>query len=126
MMAKVGAAIPFLAMLSLCNLLANPRKTSPGLVHASQLVEIPAGDFTMGVDRESAVRPWMVMMADCPAHSVYLPDYWISKLEVTRGEINAFRGKLNSMKAKDGGPVEYLRWPEAYDYCRWLGGHLPT
>jgi len=52
----------------------------------TEMVYIPAGAFLMGNRGNEPYKP----AAELPQHSVYLPDYWIGKHEVTRGEYRRF------------------------------------
>lgn len=101
-------------------------------------VYVPAGSFQMGtVDGDSDERP---------VHEVILHSFWIDRTEVTNSQFvtctNAracerpnylfdqtesftrswYRG---SSEYKDY-PVVQVDWNDAYDYCEWVGGRLPT
>lgn len=54
----------------------------PGDYLTPEMIKIPAGTFLMGSASGYA--------DSTPEHEVYLPDYWISKYEITRGEYKDF------------------------------------
>ncbi len=51
-----------------------------------QMIRIAAGSFDMGNNGGEGIS----IPDELPQHSVYLPDYWIGKYEVTRGEYRRF------------------------------------
>lgn len=116
------------------------------------MVLIPAGEFLMGSDK---TRDKDARDNELPQHSVYLPDYYISRTPVTNAQYARF--------IEDGGykrrelwtelgwkwwkekekwtqphywmderwnqsdcPVVGVSWYEAVAYARWAGGTLPT
>ena len=99
----------------------------------TEMVEIPAGAFTMGLDEGEA--------DERPAHEVELPAYYIEILEVTNAQFAAFvedtgytteseKGGGQGWKAfaegKDNHPVVKVSWNDATAYCEWAGRRLPT
>ncbi len=91
----------------------------------SVLIEIPAGEFTMGSnDGDSDEKP---------VHTVYLDKYYIGKYEVTVGQFRKFcnaTGKTMpeqpSWNNRDDHPVVNVNWNDAKAYCDWAGLRLPT
>lgn len=94
----------------------------------SELVEIPAGEFTMGDDHEPSAAP---------AHRLHLQTYLIGKREVTNSQFQRFldetghevvapRWDVHGVEGRDAYPVIYVSWFDAQAYCRWAGMRLPT
>jgi formylglycine-generating enzyme required for sulfatase activity len=112
---------------------------------AGDMVEIPAGAFTMGSDSGPN--------DERPAHSVTLPRFFIDRLPVTNAQFAEFlnaKGRMSARRevyyqdddsdarihqkagrwAADPGsekhPVLEVSWIGARDYCSWAGKRLPT
>lgn len=121
-----------------------PFSSGAGQPHGD-MVEIPAGSFTMG----SADGP----ADERPAHSVTLPAFHIDRLPITNAEFAKFLDAVGPFNAKgerlfdaddpdarvhrvgahwtaDAGferhPVIEVSWLGAREYCAWLGKRLPT
>jgi formylglycine-generating enzyme required for sulfatase activity len=108
---------------------------------ASNMVQIPAGEFWMG-----RTQNWLVdelgmhlrpRLDDQPVHLVYLDSYRIDKYEVTNNEYARFTeasghrkpfhwigGKVPSGQEKS--PVYNVTWDDAVAYCGFVGKRLPT
>jgi len=94
---------------------------------ANEMVQIPAGEFTMGSD---AIRDAK------PARKAYLDAFWIGKTNVTVAQFRAyckatgyrFKWKANRPRLgwKDNHPMVDVTWYEARAFCKWGGGDLPT
>ncbi len=89
-------------------------------------VTVSAGEFTMGSDESGDEQP---------IHSVYLDTFRIMKYEVTNAQyercVRARRCKEPAMERyRDPGFAEYpvadVNWYDAQNFCRWIGGRLPT
>ncbi len=107
-----------------------------------EMVLIPAGEFTMGLDDG--------LGDERPAHPVYLDDYYIDLTETTNRQYRAcvedgaceppqrtdccteFPGAYIAWPdyfenpAFDDYPVIFLRWLDAAAYCEWRGARLPS
>ena len=90
----------------------------------SVLIEIPAGQFTMGSNDYDNEKP---------IHTVYLDKYYIGKYEVTVGQFRKFCNatgktmpKQPSWNNRDDHPVVNVTWHDAKAYCDWAGLRLPT
>ncbi|MBL8381513.1 MAG: SUMF1/EgtB/PvdO family nonheme iron enzyme [Burkholderiales bacterium] len=121
---------------------------APLLAQAPDMVEVPAGPFTMGRDDGPE--------DERPAHPVALPAFRIDRLPVTNAEYAAFldaaglHGGAGAQRYRrydddDGDarirrvgerwradpgrerhPVSEVPWAGARDYCAWRGKRLPT
>lgn len=99
----------------------------------SEMVFVPAGEFTMG----SNDFDW-----EKPPHTIYLDDFWMDKLEVTNALYKrcADAGKCSAPNLTssftrnsyygnaqfDNFPVIHISWNDANAYCAWAGKKLPT
>lgn len=68
-----------------------------------------------------------------PVHEVTLSNFYIGKHEVTVAEYRQYCRQTSTEMPKepDGGweddkPIVNVNWYEAMDYCKWMGGRLPT
>jgi formylglycine-generating enzyme required for sulfatase activity len=108
---------------------AEPEQAKP----VTELVEIPAGPFTMGRDGGAD--------DESPAHEVELPTYYMELFEVTNDQFAAFAedtGYVTEAEAdsatgwrayadgKGNHPVVKVSWNDAKAYCEWAGRRLPT
>ena len=78
------------------------------------MIEVPAGEFIMGEDSESAPQ------------TVYLDTFFIDRNEVTNRE---FAEVFNSHTFPPGAeehPVTNIAWHEANVFCQATGNRLPT
>jgi formylglycine-generating enzyme required for sulfatase activity len=108
------------------------------LIEGLPYVWIPPGTFEMGCSPDDN---------DCfdeekPSHPVKISTgFWIGQTAVTVGafkrfvrsngksmppEPNFFGRALNTGWNDDDKPVADVTWSEARDYCKWVGGRLPT
>ena len=100
---------------------------------AEMMVEIPAGEFTMGNDGGDDDEK--------PAHTVTLEAFEIDMFEVTNADFAKFveetgyqteAEKAGEMgwrayaEDKDNYPVVKVTWNDADAYCQWAGKRLPT
>lgn len=93
----------------------------------SEMVLIPAGEFTMGSNN--------VERDEGPAHKVLLAAFWIDRYEVTNEQYMKFMeathrrppASWSSPKLGDSEqPVVGVSWEDANAYAKWAGKRLPT
>jgi sulfatase modifying factor 1 len=105
--------------------------TAPPVVE--MMVEIPAGEFTMGNDGADDDEK--------PAHTVTLEAFEIDMFEVSNADFAKFveetgyqtevekageEGWRRYTEGKDNHPVVKVTWNDADAYCQWAGKRLPT
>ena len=99
--------------------------TKVNLVDGLPYVYVPSGNFMMGCspdDGECRINEKM------PPHSEQIPNgFWLGQTEVTQAAWKKVRGEKNpSHFTSDQLPVENVDWTQAGDYCKIIGGRLPT
>ena len=117
-------------VLKLVNLLAGIVLflSACALAPPANMVEIPAGWFTMGQDN--------ARRSNRPQHQIYLDAFWMDRTEVTNAAFDEFvaqtgfqpRREWDDSLSKTHGdePVMAILWNEAAAYCEWMGKRLPT
>lgn len=105
-----------------------PESVIQPLSPRADMVVIPAGEFQMG----SPDGP----PDEKPVHTVYLPEFYMDKYEVTNGAFAKFVEAANYGTAgnwrqhfKPGMeelPVREVTWEDANAYAKWAGKRLPT
>jgi formylglycine-generating enzyme required for sulfatase activity/Tol biopolymer transport system component len=103
----------------------------------SEMVYVPAGEFTMGSDDSSSLAD----DDEKPQYSAYLDAFWMDRTEVTNAAFARFveetgyqseaekadeAGWRAYAEGKDSHPVVKVTWKDANTYCRWAGKRLPT
>lgn len=61
-----------------------------------------------------------------PVRTTIAKGFWLKKTEVTQAEFQRVMGSNPSHIKGPNRPVESVTWHEAADYCRKVGGRLPT
>lgn len=94
------------------------------------MVEIPAGEFIMGLDGMRALE------GERPAHRVWLDAFAIDQYEVTTAQYAEFlstgqqpppwQWETVALARHGDRPVIGVSWQDAEAYCRWKGKRLPT
>jgi formylglycine-generating enzyme required for sulfatase activity len=105
-----------------------PTPIPPPSAPPSDMVHVPAGEFTMGSDE------WRD--DEKPAHTVYLDAFYIDETEVTNAQYRACVEAGGCDPLEDTTfyrfgnyaqhPVVSVSWNDADAYCRWAGKRLPT
>lgn len=114
-------------------------------VDQAALVQIPAGEFTMGTSIVKIMKVCQTLGLVCeendfvdeiPAHTVYLDAYQIYRNEITNQQYRqCVESKGCDLPALTEfynhpdfalHPVVYVSWFDAEEYCAWAGGRLPT
>jgi len=112
-----GMVLPFTAAKSL-------RGDGP-----NKMVEIAAGDFTMGTDNR--------LPDEGPSHQLYLPTFYIDVFEVTNLQYQRFIQEKNHRSPAHfrnrtypqgyaDHPVNFVSWNDAKAYCAWADKRLPS
>lgn len=90
------------------------------------MLTIPSGRFIMGgLDERDGVEGGCVL-AERPAHPVYITSFEMSKYPITFDEYDAFCLDTRRPMPADMGwgrgnrPVINISWQDAQDYCKWL------
>jgi formylglycine-generating enzyme required for sulfatase activity len=107
---------------------AGPPSVVPRLSFEPELICIPAGEFLIGsaYQKDPEASP-----DEQPQHTLYLPDYYLSKTPVTNAQYAAFMKATGHPQpmgwtdreppdGREDYPVVYVSWEEAMAYCRWL------
>jgi len=80
---------------------------------------VPAGEFDMGSNSGEADEK--------PVHRVQISEpFYIGKYEVTQKQWKAVMGNNPGRWKGDNLPVERVSWKNAQEFCRKVGGDLPT
>ncbi|MBN1947104.1 MAG: formylglycine-generating enzyme family protein [Bradymonadales bacterium] len=94
-------------------------------------VEIAGGTYQMGDD-------WDIFMDNEPVHSVTVPTFELARTEVTVAQYQACveAGECTEpltgydciwgVEDRDDHPVNCVSWYQAWQFCEWVGGRLPT
>ena len=142
------------ALTSVPPIAAGSTKVSPPA--DMTLIYIPAGQFKMGLTRESPtdqlamLTPLCNLIKECEdlltnshTYDVALSDFWISQTEVSNGSyalcVNAggctephsqsdeySNSNYYALPDFSNYPVVWVSWMQAREFCQWAGGDLPT
>lgn len=117
-----------LALLQTASMLA--ANSGPNSI-GQEFVEIPAGTFTMGQQRDPLWREKGLASDEDPIRPVTVSlAFRMSTTEVTQAQFAAFRPGHRSTHAAafrslgfgdgDNDPVTFVSWYDAVEFCRWL------
>ncbi|MCI0495130.1 SUMF1/EgtB/PvdO family nonheme iron enzyme [candidate division KSB1 bacterium] len=90
-----------------------------------QIAEIKGGEFKMGSNEYDSEKP---------IHPVKIAPFRLGRFAVTVGQYQRFDPDHKARYAKDykeffkteNQPVIFVSWHDAYIFCKWAGGRLPT
>ena len=133
--------ITALAVFSSTTCQAGEVQTKINPKDGAEMVLVPAGPFTMGVDPMPMDQEQREQL-NTPKHEVTLDGYWIYKYPVTvkqykqyleankdRRPFQHFTGKMPEEPLwgwKDDHPMVNVTLAQAADYAKWAGATLPT
>ncbi len=100
--------------------IAAMEKTTP-----QGMILIPAGPFSMGIDKLPPDTPWGQEDAK-PKQEISLPAFYIDRTEVSYGDYKKIDPNLKIPGRTESFPVTDVTWFEADHYCRAIGKRLPT
>ena len=93
--------------------------------HENEKITLPGGSFIMGAHSGRT--------ADMPAHTAIVKPFVISSTEVTVAQYRKYCDTMGlpmpvapDYAFTEDCPVVNITWQEAVDYCKWVGGRLPT
>ncbi len=94
------------------------------------MVEIPAGEFTLGFDPTSALIPFMsdktAGLNAQPKQILSLKSFYIDRYETTYEDFIKFKPLAKYSTQVPNEPVRGVSWFEADSYCQTIGKRLPT
>ena len=95
-----------------------------------EMVEIPAGEFTLGFDPSSSLIPFMsdktAGLNAQPKQTFHLKIFYIDRYETTYEDFIKFKPLAKYSTQVINEPVRGVSWFEADSYCQAIGKRLPT
>jgi formylglycine-generating enzyme required for sulfatase activity len=111
-------------------------------VDGAEMVMVPGGEFTMGMDEENIYRIFKlddrenpVFATEIPARKVHLETYYMDRYPVTNFQYRKFiegtghRAPMLLNHAEWGRPMQpvvFVGWDDARAYAEWAGKELPS
>ena len=95
-----------------------------------EMVKIPAGEFNLGFDSTSEIKPFMsektTGLNAQPKQILFLETFYIDRYETTYEDFLKFKPKAKYLIHIPNEPVRGVSWFEADSYCLSIGKRLPT
>jgi formylglycine-generating enzyme required for sulfatase activity len=88
-------------------------------------VSIPAGTFVMGCS-PSDTQCFGDEQQTLPHYKEVNKGFWLGRTEVTQAAWKKIEGTNPSRFKGDRLPIESVNWNQANEYCKTIGGRLPT
>jgi formylglycine-generating enzyme required for sulfatase activity len=122
--------VPTPEVMAVFNPGSTPVRSTTRAVDRQSMVFVPAGDFLLG----SAEADQDATEDEKPQRVIYLDSFWIDETEISNERYKKCvaagacteTGRLVSRFQAPELPVVGVSWMQAADYCRWVGGRLPT
>jgi len=108
------AHLPRTRPLSAADLAALRANTPPGMAL------VPGGFCQIGTDDDDADDDVK------PPRRVYVPSFYIDRLEVTRAEFHQFDPSYPVPRGQENRPATHITYDQAAAYAAWAGKRLPT
>jgi formylglycine-generating enzyme required for sulfatase activity/cellulose biosynthesis protein BcsQ len=114
-------------------LILNRVQTKIAPYDRQKYVLIPAGSFQMGCGDD--ISGTFGFYCSDPSYQVILSaPFWMGQTEVTNAAFRRYLtashpdqlGAFDDKKLPSDYPVNNLSWPDAYEFCAWAGGRLPS
>ena len=94
------------------------------------MVRIPAGEFSLGFDPTSEIKPFMspktAGLNAQPEQTLFLETFYIDRYETTYADFLKFKPKAKNLTYIPNEPARGVSWFEADSYCLSVGKRLPT
>ena len=119
----IGAAMPIAAFQSAPQNTSKPGDSKVNPKDGLTYIWVPPGTFTSGCSPGDN---------DCledeypPRKTTLTKGFWLGRTEVTQAAFERVMQFNPSIFQDPGLPVEYVTWVDADEYCREIGGRLPT
>ena len=95
-----------------------------------EMVQIPAGDFSLGFDPTVEIKPFIsentTGLNAQPKQTLFLETFFMDQYETTYEDFLKFKPKAKYSTHIPNEPVRGVSWFEADSYCLSIGKRLPT
>ena len=94
------------------------------------MVQIPAGEFSLGFDSTLEIKPFIseqtAGLNAQPEQTLFLETFYIDRYETTYADFLKFKPKAKNLTYIPNEPARGVSWFEADSYCLSVGKRLPT